>query len=142
MMLTAQGADHTVGNAPSFVCHDKSIRELVAESLNMQINSALADSLGLCVFGRSVTDVNLELLASAANDAHDSDIDPAFIRRIGIETLKLEAQFNQQAGFDQNDDELPAFFYAETLPPTGKQARLHVTELNRYFGASITDEPS
>ncbi len=142
MMLTAQGADHTVGNAPSFVCHDKSIRELVAESLKIQINSAVADSLGLCLFGRSVTDVNLELLADAANDAHGGDIDPAFIRRIGIETLKLEAQFNQQAGFDQHDDELPAFFHTETLPPTGKLARLHSAEVNRYFEELVAEESS
>ena len=51
MMLTAQGADHTVGNAPSFKCDDKSVKEIVAESLKMQMNSAVADSFGLCVFG-------------------------------------------------------------------------------------------
>ena len=72
MMLTAQGADHTVGNAPSFKCDDKSIAELVAESLRMQINSAVADSFGLCVFGRSVTDDNLKLIADAINDAFDA----------------------------------------------------------------------
>jgi aldehyde:ferredoxin oxidoreductase len=59
MMVTAQGADHTTGNAPSFKCDDKTVEELAAESLKMQINSAVADSLGICVFGRTVTDVNL-----------------------------------------------------------------------------------
>ena len=130
MMLTAQGADHTVGNAPSFKCDDKTIDELVAESLRMQINSAVADSFGLCVFGRSVTDDNLKLIADAINDSFDADVTPEFITGIGFETLRLEAAFNKAAGFDQEDDELPSFFCDEPLPPTGKMARLYSREVN------------
>jgi len=130
MMLTAQGADHTVGNAPSFKCDDKTIEELVAESLRMQINSAVADSFGLCVFGRSVTDDNLTLIADAINDSFDAGVTPDFIRNIGFETLRLEAAFNKAAGFDQDDDELPSFFRDEPLPPTGKMARLYSREVN------------
>ena len=135
MMLTAQGADHTVGNAPSFKCDDKTIDELVAESLRMQINSAVADSMGLCVFGRSVTDDNLKLIADAINDAFDAGMTPDAIRDIGLETLRLEAAFNKAAGFDQDDDELPSFFHDEALPPTNKMARLHSREVNAAMQA-------
>ena len=137
MMLTAQGADHTVGNAPSFKCDDKSIAELVAESLRMQINSAVADSFGLCVFGRSVTDDNLKLIADAINDAFEAEIDPDFIRHIALETLRLEAAFNTAAGFDEDDDELPAFFTDEPLPPTGKTNRLFSQEVNQQMQALL-----
>ena len=135
MMVTAQGADHTVGNAPSFKCDDKTIDELVAESLRMQINSAVADSMGLCVFGRSVTDDNLKLIADAINDAFDAGMTPDAIRDIGLETLRLEAAFNKAAGFDQDDDELPSFFHDEALPPTNKMARLHSREVNAAMQA-------
>jgi len=135
MMVTAQGADHTVGNAPSFKCDDKTIDELVAESLRMQINSAVADSMGLCVFGRSVTDDNLKLIADAINDAFDAGMTPDAIRDIGLETLRLEAAFNKAAGFDQDDDELPSFFHEEELPPTNKMARLHSREVNAAMQA-------
>jgi len=135
MMVTAQGADHTVGNAPSFKCDDKTIDELVAESLRMQINSAVADSMGLCVFGRSVTDDNLKLIADAINDAFDAGMTPDAIRDIGLETLRLEAAFNTAAGFDQDDDELPSFFHDEALPPTNKMARLHSREVNAAMQA-------
>ena len=137
MMLTAQGADHTVGNAPSFKCDDKSIAELVAESLRMQINSAVADSFGLCVFGRSVTDDNLKLIADAINDAFGAGVDPEFIRHIALETLRLEAAFNKAAGFDDDDDELPAFFTDEPLPPTGKTNRLFSQEVNQQMQALL-----
>ena len=137
MMLTAQGADHTVGNAPSFKCDDKSIAELVAESLRMQINSAVADSFGLCVFGRTVTDDNLKLIADAINDAFDAGVDPEFIRHIALETLRLEAAFNKAAGFDDDDDELPAFFTDEPLPPTGKTNRLFSQEVNQQMQALL-----
>ena len=62
MMITAQGADHTAGNMPSYHCDGKTTEELAEVSFDTQIACAAVDSLGLCVFGRSVTDVNLELI--------------------------------------------------------------------------------
>lgn len=135
MMVTAQGADHTVGNAPSYKCDDKTIDELAAESLRMQINSAVADSLGLCVFGRSVTDENLQLISDAINDAFDAGMTPDAVKDIGLETLRLEAEFNKRAGFNEEDDELPSFFHDEALPPTNRTARLRSLEVNAALQA-------
>ena len=129
MMTTAQGADHTAGNNPSYKCADKTIEELSAESFKMQLASMVADSFGLCVFGRSVTDDNLELIANGINDAHGCDVDPNFILDIGVKALRMETEFNRLAGFTAADDELPDFFYDEELPPTGKKARLRSNEV-------------
>ena len=133
MMVTAQGADHTTGNAPSYDCNGKSIAELADASFTAQVNSAVADSLGLCVFGRSVTDTNRALIATALNDAHGINIAPDFIDRIGRETLRMEREFNKAAGFTEEDDELPAFFYEEPLAPSNKIARLHAGEVNQLL---------
>jgi aldehyde:ferredoxin oxidoreductase len=133
MMVTAQGADHTVGNLPAFVCKDKTVAELTEASYGAQVTSAIADSTGLCVFGRSVTDVNLDLVAKAINDAYDIRIDADFIMNIGRETLRLEREFNRAAGFTEADDELPGFFTEEPLAPTNKTARLHSEEVNRHL---------
>ncbi|MDX1400580.1 MAG: aldehyde ferredoxin oxidoreductase C-terminal domain-containing protein, partial [Kiloniellales bacterium] len=97
MMLTAQGADHTTGNLPGFDCNGKSVAELAEQSFTVQVNSAIADSMGLCVFGRSVTDTHRAQIADAINNAHAINIDAAYIERIGRETLRLEAEFNCQA---------------------------------------------
>lgn len=140
MMVTAQGADHTTGNAPTFQCADKSIEVIARESYKMQVNSAVADSIGLCVFGRSVTDVNLKLIADAMNDAHDAGVDPDFVRDLGRKTLELEAQFNAQAGFTEADDELPDFFHDEALPPTNRSARLRSVEVNDHMRRLMAGE--
>ncbi len=144
MMVTAQGADHTTGNAPSFVTADKDVEAVAAESYRMQVTSAVADSLGLCVFGRSVTDPNRKLIAEGINNAHDCDVDEDFIVEIGRETLRLEDEFNRQAGFTEADDELPEFFRREELPPTNKTARLHADEVNGHMRsfAAATDIPA
>jgi aldehyde:ferredoxin oxidoreductase len=131
MMVTAQGADHTAGNLPVFDCKGKTTEELVAASLGIQTACAAADSLGLCIFGRSVTNVSAELVVTALNDAHGTHLDPSFIQTLGLEVLRLERAFNLAAGFTEKDDELPEFFYTEALAPSGKTARHHSAEVNR-----------
>jgi len=131
MMLTAQGADHTAGNVPALNCKGKSTEELVAVSLEAQIVTAAADSLGLCIFGRSVTNVSAELVVTALNDAHGTSLDTSFIQTLGLEALRMEWEFNKAAGLTEDDDELPAFFYTEALAPSGKTARHHSAQVNR-----------
>jgi len=131
MMMTAQGADHTAGNLPSYDSKGKTVDELVAVSLDMQVACAAVDSLGLCVFGRSVTNEQLEFIVQAINDAHGVELPTEFFHKLGRETLLQEAQFNKAAGFSEDDDELPDFFYDEELPPSDKAARFHTTEINR-----------
>lgn len=124
MMTTTQGADHTVGNNPTFVSSEASVEDLVQESFNLQVLCATNDSLGLCLFGRAVSNSNQQLMVDALNDALGTSLDVDFYARIGHETLLLERQFNQDAGFDEGDNELPDFFIEEPLPPTNKTSRL------------------
>jgi aldehyde:ferredoxin oxidoreductase len=131
MMLTAQGADHTAGNVPMMDCRDKPLDDLVAASLQAQVSSATADSLGLCIFGRSVTDTNPEMIIEAINNAHGTEIEPSFFWELGRETLRLEHEFNKAAGFLAEDDALPYFFHDEPLAPTGKVARFGYQEIHR-----------
>ncbi len=131
MMVTAQGADHTTGNLPVFDCKDKTTAQLVEASLGAQTACAAADSLGLCIFGRSVTSVSSELVVTALNDAHGTKLDTSFMKTLGLETLRNEWEFNKQAGFTEKDDELPDFFYDEPLAPSNKAARHRSAEVNR-----------
>ena len=131
MMVTAQGADHTTGNAPKYECSGKDVNELVDISMEMQTLCATADSLGLCVFGRTVTNENIEFIVEAINNALGTDFEPSFFRRLGRETLRYEAKFNADAGFTEQDDELPDFFYTEALYPSKQVARFRAAEVNQ-----------
>jgi aldehyde:ferredoxin oxidoreductase len=133
MMVTAQGADHTAGNLPAFKSKDKPVDDLVEASLDIQELCAAADSLGLCIFGRSVTNENLDMIVEALNDAHDANLTPDFYRQLGREALVMEWQFNKDAGFTEEDDELPEFFFTDALAPTGAVARYRSAEVNASF---------
>ena len=132
MMVTAQGADHTAGNVPRMETADKSIDEIAAASHAAQVQTAAADSLGLCIFGRTVTAAELDRVTAAINAAVGSKLDPAFFDELGRETLRLEREFNRAAGFTEADDELPGFFYNEPLEPSNRVARFHAREVNEF----------
>jgi aldehyde:ferredoxin oxidoreductase len=139
MMTTAMGADHTTGNMATFDCKDKSTEEITAASYGIQVDSAAADCLGMCLFGRSVTDTHHEFLTTTINDAYGSNLDPSFINETARQALILELEFNKAAGFTEVDDELPAFFYEESIAPTDKKARHHSKEVNEYKSKWIAE---
>ncbi|MEM7540419.1 MAG: aldehyde ferredoxin oxidoreductase C-terminal domain-containing protein [Pseudomonadota bacterium] len=142
MMATAQGADHTTGNAPKYECSGKGVDELVDMSMEMQVLCAAADSLGLCVFGRSVTNVNTDFVTESINAALGTSFDDSFFYDLGREALKYEWQFNEAAGFTEVDDELPDFFYQEPLAPTDQVARFHAGEVRQSIARWWQEHPT
>src|SRR5436190_2240246 len=60
MMATAQGADHTAGNLPRLKTREMDLPAIIEQSLAHQARIAANDSLGLCIFGMSVTNPNTE----------------------------------------------------------------------------------
>ena len=115
MMLSAQGADHTVGNVPAYDCKDKDAKELVAVSLDTQVLVAATDSLGLCLFGRSVTNSHQAFIIDAIEAATGAKLGGDFMVRLGRETLRLEAEFNRAAGFTGAGDGVAGVFFRMTL---------------------------
>ena len=137
MMVTAQGADHTTGNAPKYECSGKGVDELVDISMDMQVLCATADSLGLCVFGRSVTNEHIDFVVESINDALGTNLPATFFRELGRETLRHESAFNRAAGFTESDDELPAFFYEEALRPQQSGRALSCRGSKRIGGSLV-----
>ena len=133
MMVTAQGADHTAGNLPRLKTREMQTEDMINQSLLHQTRVAANDSLGLCIFGMTVTNFNQDFMVEAINDAHGTQLTTAFFEALGRETLRLEREFNRQAGFGVQDDELPAFFYEEALPPTNNVARFHAGDVHHIF---------
>ena len=137
MMVTAQGADHTTGNIPAFQCDGKTTEELVEASLEIQTICAAADSLGLCLFGRTVTNESIDFVVDALNQAHGTSFDESKFMEIGREALEMEWQFNKDAGFTDDDDEMPDFFFSEALAPSGKKHRHTSAGVNKHLRTLI-----
>jgi aldehyde:ferredoxin oxidoreductase len=133
MMATAQGADHTAGNLPRLKTREMDLGSMIEQSLVAQTNTAATDSLGLCIFGRSVTEPNIAFIVDAINAACGTSLPTEFFPALGRETLRLEREFNRRAGFTAQDDELPQFFYEESLPPTNHVARFHGPDVHDMY---------
>jgi aldehyde:ferredoxin oxidoreductase len=103
-------------------------------SLESQIACAAVDSIGFCIFGRFVTNPQIEFIADSFNAALGTELDGTFFHKIGREVLQMEEEFNVQAGFSAEDDDLPAFFYDEPLAPTQQTARFRGTEVHGIYG--------
>src|SRR5438874_1425705 len=133
MMATAQGADHTAGNLPRLKTREMNAEQIVEQSLAHQARVAANDSLGLCIFGMSVTNPNTEFLVNAINAAHGTSLTKDFFEPLGRDALRMEYEFNRLAGFTEKDDELPEFFYTEPLPPTNHVARFHGGDVHQMY---------
>jgi len=120
---STMGADHTAGNMVAmYLGHilDPLKKEgQIENSGENQIFSAMADSMGLCLFamysiaspdakGMFIKLVNARLGAKWVVDD---------LRKLGIRVLKAEKEFNKKAGLTKKDDRLPEFFLKEPLPP-------------------------
>jgi aldehyde:ferredoxin oxidoreductase len=133
MMATAQGADHTAGNLPRLKTREMDLAAIVEQSLAHQARVAANDSLGLCIFGMSVTNPNTEFIANAINAAHGTSLTKDFFEALGRDALRLEWEFNKRAGFTAKDVELPEFFYREPVPPTNHVARFHGADVHGMY---------
>jgi aldehyde:ferredoxin oxidoreductase len=120
------GADHTAGwvvdqNLEAF---GGTIDALGAEgqveaSRDTQIHMAAVDSVGLCDFAQSglATPEGIENIYRMVAAKSGRPFSEADWTEMGLRVLKVERQFNRNAGFTNKDDRLPEMFYKEPLPP-------------------------
>jgi aldehyde:ferredoxin oxidoreductase len=118
------GADHTSGYtiAPEILGSGGGAnpRELKKADLSraFQATTAFIDQSGYCVFiAFAILDIPTGMEGLAETVAGFLGLDSIDITKTGTEILKVERQFNIQAGFTKADDRLPAFFKKIPLPP-------------------------
>jgi len=133
------GADHTAGNVVGAYL----TRQLdplkkegqVETSRNLQIAMAAADCTGMCFMGivALTTPEGGATFLSAINAKFGTKLGPDDIPALGMRVLKAEREFNKRAGFTNQDDRLPRFFYEEPLPPHNTVFTISDEELDRTF---------
>jgi aldehyde:ferredoxin oxidoreductase len=124
---STMGADHTSGytiatnilNVGGYV--DPLKKEGQVElSRNLQIATAAVDSTGMCIFvAFPALDIPecLPALIDMINARFGISLTGDDVTNLGKHILKVERQFNIDAGFTSKDDRLPEFFNTEPVAP-------------------------
>ncbi len=115
---TPMGADHTAGvmMRPNADLMPKVAR--ISMSSMMQNNMATCDNI-MCMYAFMSTMGDPTILPDLFSGAFGGEWDAGKITNIGRQTISMERKFNKAAGFTQEDDCLPEFFYKEVAPSTG-----------------------
>ena len=118
------GADHTAGNVVGAYLQQQldplNPEGQVGTSRFLQIAMAAFDTMGQC-FMASVallSPTGFEAFQKVIEAKLGTELGPdGFPHALGVRVLKAEKEFNRKAGFTNEDDRLPRFFYKEALPP-------------------------
>jgi aldehyde:ferredoxin oxidoreductase len=123
-----QGADHTCGlTIRAKIDHlDPEIQ--VEVSRKGQINAAGYDTLGVCAFAGFGFGAAPETIPALLTARFGWEAEQDILQSLGKETLILEREFNQAAGFTKEDDRIPVWMKKEKLPP--QDAVFDVTDIN------------
>lgn len=110
---TAMGGDHTAG----FVLEPESTdEEAVYRSQEAQINHAVCDSGGFCIFQQPTLDEVRQFYGRFVG----REISREEIADLGWQCLTDEWEFNTRAGFTRDDDDLPDCIRNEGIGPDNK----------------------
>lgn len=131
--MSTMGGDHTAGNCfGSRGTVDPLGTEKQGElSKQLQIQIGTLDCIGLCMFARGPLFAEPHLLAEIVNTKCGSSYDKNTIWDLAVETLKLEREFNINAGLSPAHDKLPEYLYDEPLSPTNAVFDLTEEEMKK-----------
>jgi aldehyde:ferredoxin oxidoreductase len=118
------GADHTAGNVVGAylqqILDPLSPEGQVETSRFLQIAMAAFDTMGQCFMAdvALLSPEGFEAFGKVIGAKLGMQLGPHdFPHALGIRVLKAEKEFNRKAGFTNEDDRLPRFYYEEPLPP-------------------------
>lgn len=128
-----QGGDHTSGLTIRAQVDHLDPNGQVELSRNAQYNAAGYDTLGICVMGGFAFGMDKTIIPDLLNGRYGWDVGPNILQELGRETILLERAYNRRAGFSQEDDRIPEWMTAESLPPTDAVFDVPEHELDAIF---------
>lgn len=130
---TPQGADHTCGLTIRAKVDHLDPRGQARLSRGGQLNMAGYDTLGACIFAGFGFGAAPETVRDLLNARYGWQVGDGILQELGRETIRLEREFNRQAGFTAADDRLPEWMTEEALAPTGAVFDVPAAELDGVF---------
>ncbi len=140
--MSPMGADHTAGNALETVkSHDPLSREGQVEiSFRLQIRGAILDSLGVCLFIRPAFVKDPSLPARLLNARYGWNWAYRDVRKMGLDCLRAEREFNRLAGRSDDQCDLPEFMRSEPLPPHNSVFDVPKTDMNNIWTVELPED--
>ena len=142
-ITSTMGADHTAGYtiAPEILAVGGKVDPLSPEgkvdlSRAFQATTAFIDASGYCLFiAFAILDIpsGMEGMVESVNGVLGTNWKTDDVIKLGMETLKLEWEFNKNAGFSKEDDRPPEFMRYEKLPPHNKVFDISDEDLDKIW---------
>ena len=135
-----QGADHTAGlTIRSKIDHlDPSVQAKISRTA--QINMAGYDSLGACIFSGNGFANAPQTIKELIEARYGWEICDNFLQELGMETIRLEIEFNRRAGFNHAQDRIPEWMTKEPLPPNNSVFDVPDEDLDHIFDDFVPPE--
>ena len=140
---STMGADHTAGYAvaTNILKVGGDVDPLKPEgqielSRNLQIATAAVDSTGMCLFiAFAVLDQpeTFQALIDMLNSFYGLEMTGDDVVALGKSVLKMEREFNKQAGISAAHDRLPRYFNTEPVGPHNVTFDVKDEELDKVF---------
>ncbi|MBQ2753420.1 MAG: aldehyde ferredoxin oxidoreductase [Firmicutes bacterium] len=128
-----QGADHTAALTMGRAFDDAGRAAQAYASNKLQVAICFSDSM-MCLFAFSHIVPKMNLLANMMAGLYGGPIDITRVTLgLGVKTLLTERAFNKLAGFTDEDDRLPEFFYNERSEATGSKFDINPVEMEVLF---------
>ena len=128
------GADHTAGST-LFLAMDHKDKEIQVEaSKQMQRTCMVVDALGLCFIPLNVTRANFNLVEDMTEIVTGVRFSIDYLSEQAEHILKIEREFNEEAGLGKQYNKLPEFFREEPLLPSNDRFDVDKIEIQNIYG--------
>jgi len=128
-----QGGDHTAGLTIRANIDHLRVEGQVELSRSAQFKMAGYDSLGACIFAGFGVSLNMGVIPALLAARYGWEVEEDFLVDLGKECIRLEREFNRNAGFTPADDRIPAWMTCEPLPPHNSVFDVPEEELDGIF---------
>jgi len=127
------GADHTYANTIILQIDHLDPKGKVEASKNLQIFTAVLDTLGFCIFTGRAFLTNPSFLEKIVNAYTGWKVTFDELEEMGKSIVLKERKFNEKAGFTKYHDRLPNYFRREPLKPHNVVFNIKGEKLDQIF---------
>jgi aldehyde:ferredoxin oxidoreductase len=102
-------------------------------SKELQIITAILDSMGMCIFTFRPVTQHPEIIEEALDVFRGWRVNFEELKKLGKVVLLREREFNRVAGIGEADDRLPDYMMRQSLPPTDECFNIPDDQMSGFY---------